>query len=146
MLIISFAWTTAALLATEEGRDVKTCTRRSWNDGYARLFKAGTKAQAWDRSPRFKGDQVAVISLTQDAYLESTSMAPDEDYRREGLEWMEKQGIMIPVTYKGRKLPMSPRQFWEQWKAADELVYVVRFQVMQRLAPVGVYLHGERTL
>ena len=138
MLIISFAWTTAALLAVDDGLDVKTCTRRSWNDDYARMFKAGTQVQGWDRSPRFKGQQVAVISLVQDAYPERTSMMPDEDYRREGLEWMEKQGILI------RKL--HPRDFWEQWKAADELVYVVRFQVLKRLAPVGAYLPGERVI
>jgi len=142
MLIISFAWTTAALLAVEDGQDVKTCTRRNWTDSYARLFKAGVKAQGWDRSPRSHGQQVAVISLTRDAYLEKTNMAPDEDYRKEGLEWMEKQGIMVPATYEGRKMPMHPRRFWEQWKAADELVYVVRFQVLQRLAPASVYIPG----
>ena len=138
MLVISFAWTTAALLATEDGADVKTCTRRSWNDRYARMFRAGVQVQGWDRGPRFGGRQVVVISLIRDAYLERTSLMPDKDYRAEGLEWMEKQGILI----RGK----HPRQFWEDWKAANELVYVVRFQVMQRLVPVGVYLHGERLL
>jgi len=52
----------------------------------------------------------------------------------EGLEWLEQQGILV----RGR----SPRQFWEEWKAADELVYVVRFQVLKRLAPLGAYLPG----
>ena len=138
MLIISFAWTTAALLATEEDRDIKTCTRRRWNDSYAGLFRAGVKVQGWDRSPRFGGQQVAVISMVQDAYPERTSYMPDKDYRAEGLEWMEKQGILI----RGK----SPRQFWEEWKAANEMVYVVRFQVMERLVPVSVYLPGERLL
>ena len=69
MLIISFAWTTAALLATwPDGSDAKTCTRRNWNDGYAKLFKAGTYIQGWDRSPRYGGHKVAIIMVTQDGF------------------------------------------------------------------------------
>lgn len=138
MLIVSFAWTTAALLATwPDGSDVKTCTRRNWSDKYARLFKAGMDVQGWDRGPRVGGWQVAVVRLIADPYLERTSSMPDRDYKAEGLEWMEKQGILI----RGK----SPRQFWDDWKLADELVYVVRFQLVRRLAPVEAYLLGERS-
>ena len=92
------------------------------------MFREGTQIQARDGSPRFQGRQVAVISLVRDAYLERTSQAPDSDYRAEGLEWLEQQGIKI----RG----MEPREFWDEWKAADELVYVVRFRVIKRLMPV----------
>ena len=118
MLIISFAWTTAALTSGN-----KTCTRRNWSDDYARMFRAGTKCQGWDRSPRIGGRQVAVISLTRDAYAQSTGSMTEADYEAEGLAWMEQTGKLI----RGK----TPRQFFEDWKAADELVYVVRFQLMQ---------------
>ncbi|MBW2053822.1 MAG: ASCH domain-containing protein [Deltaproteobacteria bacterium] len=46
MKIVSFAWTTEALLA---GR--KTVTRRCWNERYAGRFKSGDLVQAYDRNP-----------------------------------------------------------------------------------------------
>jgi len=133
VLIVSFAWTTAALLA-----GAKSCTRRSWNDDYARRFKAGAVVQGWDRLPRVGGQQVAIIRLTTDPYLQRTSQMTEMDYRAEGLEWMEQNGILIRGKY--------PRQFFDQWKAADELVYVVRFQLMKRLVPAELYLVGGSSL
>lgn len=59
MRIISFAWTTPALLA---GR--KTCTRRDWTYGYAANFALGEEVAAYDRSPRAFGQRVATIRLT----------------------------------------------------------------------------------
>ena len=117
MLIISFAWTTAALLA-----GAKSCTRRNWDDDYAWKFKAGMDVQGYDRGPRVGGRQVAIVRLIAAPYLERTGVMPERDYASEGLLWMEKKGIKI----RG----MEPREFWEKWKAADELVYVVRFQLM----------------
>lgn len=58
-MIISFAWTTQALLA---GR--KTVTRREWTDGHAAKFKPGDLVDAWDKLPRCKGSKkVAVIRI-----------------------------------------------------------------------------------
>ena len=48
---------------------------------------------------------------------------PAEDYENEGLAWMERQGMKIQGV--------SPREFWEHWKAADEVVYVVRFKKLE---------------
>lgn len=127
MLIVSFAWTTAALLATwPDGSDVKTCTRRNWNDEYARRFRAGIDCQGWDRGPRVGGQKVAEIRLTADAQPQRTSFMTEVDYKAEGLLWMEVKGI----TVRGQ----HPRVFFDQWRKADELVYVVRFRVVKRLA------------
>ena len=120
MLIISFAWTTDVLLSGN-----KSCTRRHWSEGYARQFRCGMECQGWDRGPRIGGRQVAVVRLMADPYLQRTSMMTEMDYAAEGLKWMEEQGM----TIRG----MEPREFWEQWKAADELVYVVRFQLVSRV-------------
>lgn len=127
MLIISFAWTTAALLT-----GAKTCTRRNWTERYAQLFKAGMVVQGWDRLPRAGGQKVAEVRMIAEPYPEWTGQMPERDYKAEGLEWMEKQGLRI----RG----LHPREFWEQWKAADELVSVVRFQLVKVLVPLALYL------
>ena len=117
MKIISFAWTTPALLA---GR--KTCTRRTWSDDYARRFKAGEIVAAYDRGPRNGGKQVAIIRLLQTPYQERVNEAPDPDYEAEGLQWMEEQGKLI------QGLP--PSVFWRQWQRDNPLVWVVRFELI----------------
>ena len=126
MLIINFAWTTSAILATwPDGTDVKTCTRRNWNDEYARRFRCGVIVQGWDRLPRAGGQKVAEVKLIADAYPQRTGFMTEADYKAEGLLWMEEKGIRIRGQH--------PRVFFDQWKAADELVYVIRFQVIKRL-------------
>ena len=112
---ISFSWTTAALLA-----GAKTCTRRSWNDAYAKRFHAGDLVAAYDKSPRAGGKQIATIRLTRDPYQEFVRDAPPEDYQREGLAWMEERGVLIQRA--------TPRQFWADWQAANTLEWVIRFE------------------
>ena len=125
MKIISFAWTTPALLA---GR--KTCTRRDWDERYAQSFKASEMVQAYDKSPRVGGKKVAVIKLVGTPIL--TDMMPADDYDAEGLKWMEEQEIMVPVTdvKSKRKLPMHPRRFWEAWLATRFPMWLVRFELV----------------
>jgi hypothetical protein len=120
MLIISFTWTTAAFIA-----GAKTCTRRHWNDAYAQRFHAGTIAQGWDRGPRNGGQLQSLLQLTTKPYKENTADMPEEDFEKEGLGWMERHQILI----KG----MTPREFWDSWKAAYETVYVVRFVKLPEL-------------
>jgi len=129
MLIISFSWTVQALLAGHKSR-----TRRNWNDGYAMQFKAGQEVQGWDRLPRAGGRPVALIVMSAEPYLEPTSQMTEADYEAEGLLWMEQQGIMI----RGKQ----PREFFEEWKMIDEVVYVVRFQLLKTLVPLALYLPG----
>jgi hypothetical protein len=113
-LIISFTWTTAAFVA-----GVKTCTRRSWDSDYAARFRVGTIVQGWDRGPRNGGHVKGLLQLTVKPYMENTRDMPEEDYEKEGLSWMEQHQVLI----RG----MTPREFWDSWKAAGEKVYVVRF-------------------
>ena len=44
----------------------------------------------------------------------------EEDYKREGLLWMEQNNVSI----HGKK----PRPFFEEWKEKDDLVWVVEFE------------------
>ncbi len=107
--IISFAWTTDALLT---GR--KRVTRRRWKDSYARRFKAGDLVEAYDRLPRFGGKRVATIRLTCDPYKERLADMPPEDLEAEGGLWKSKEDFV-------RALGGDP----------DETVWVVRFELVE---------------
>lgn len=118
-MIISFAWTTDALLA---GR--KTVTRRDWSREYAARFKAGSIHQAYNRGPRIGGHKVADILIIQQPYPERTCDIPDDDYEAEGFAYMEEQGILI----RG----MTPREFFEVRQMSREVLFVVRFKLFER--------------
>lgn len=114
-MIISFAWTTRALLAGE-----KTVTRRRWTPSHARKFRAGQLVDAWDKLPRVRGSKkVATIRLTRDPFLERTSKMTVASYHREGLPWLHEHGVDIPEAL-----------WFEHWRNADEEVYVVEFELM----------------
>ena len=80
--IISFAWTTDALLAGK-----KTVTRRDWDDKYAHRFKAGEVAAAYDKSPRFGGKKVAEVKLTREPFKQWLHEVTDADEALEGGLW-----------------------------------------------------------
>jgi len=78
MKIMSFAWTTDALL---EG--LKTVTRRFWIKPHV---KAGEFVQAFNKSPRFKGKRSAIIkvlSIRQEPLEDIT----DDELIKEGNLW-----------------------------------------------------------
>jgi uncharacterized protein YqfB (UPF0267 family) len=82
MKIISFTWTTKALL---EGK--KTVTRRDWNEKYAKSFYKGDVVQAYNKAPRLGGKRVAYIKLTSEPYLQWLHDVTDEDEKKEGGLW-----------------------------------------------------------
>jgi hypothetical protein len=85
MKIISFAWTTEALLA---GR--KTVTRRRWAERHRRSFHSGDLVQAYDKVPFQGGKRVAILRLTCDPYLERLADMPAADVAAEGGLWQDK--------------------------------------------------------
>ena len=118
MKIISFAWTTPALVHGQ-----KTVTRRNWDDGYAMSFHAGEAVAAYDRDPRHGGKHVAIIRLTRNPYRESTLEMPASDYRAEGFEWSQERGFKVHGE--------TPEEFWERWHTPPgEDLWVVRFQLV----------------
>lgn len=128
MKIISFAWTTPALMA---GR--KTVTRREWSEGYARRFHADEEVAAYDRNPRHGGRQVATIRLTRDPYRESTRSAPEEDYEGEGFAFLQEQGVKVDG--------LPPRVLWRAWHLYPQEMWVIRFEVVERRghAPLAIF-------
>lgn len=119
---ISFAWTTAALLA---GR--KEVTRREWKDRHAARFHAGDLVAAYNRNPRNGGHQVATIRLTQDPYQEPFALLPDSDWEGEGFAYLEEVGA------KHWQDGASPREIWDSWKNGDpnEAWWVIRFELVE---------------
>ncbi len=103
-MIISFAWTTPALLA-----GAKTMTRRDWTDAHAAKFHAGDLVDAYDKSPRAHGHKVATIRLTRDPYLERVrgSLTP-EVQRREGFDWLHAHGHAETVERILRSWDLDP--------------------------------------
>jgi len=129
MKIISFAKTTAALLA---GR--KTVTRRYWNPRHAESFKPGEIVQAWDKSPRYGGKKVAEIKIVA-VYKEMMKDAPEEDYVKEGFQYMCDNNIALYKIGKNEQLPNEA--YWRWWKTTKDerwiQPYVVRFEVVKIL-------------
>lgn len=117
MRIISFAWTTPALLARE-----KTVTRRDWKSSYAKTFHKGDLLQAWDRSPRFGGKKVGVIRLTHTPYRERLCDIPQGDWWNEGFAYLEKRGIKIDGS--------CPRTLWAMWHKSIDYRWVLRFEIV----------------
>ena len=128
MRIISFAWTTPALLA---GR--KSVTRRDWSDDYALRFHAGDDVAAYDRNPRHGGRQVATIRLTADPYRESTAKVPPEDYEGEGFAFLAEQGKKVDG--------LPPAVLWKAWHLYPQEMWVIRFEVVERRghAPLAIF-------
>lgn len=122
MRLISFAWTTPALLA---GR--KTVTRRDWNPEFARRFHKGDLVGAYNRSPRHGGEQVAIIRLTEEPCREWTSDAPPEDYEAEGFAYLQEAGKKVDG--------MEPRTLWRiwHWPSTARFLWVVRFELVEVL-------------
>lgn len=119
MKIISFGKTTPALLAGE-----KTVTRRDWAQKHARMFHAGEVVQAWSQTPRVPGaERVATIRLTEAPTLQWTRTLPAEDFAAEGFAYMEREGLLldgVPV-----------REVWANWQRWPQLLYVVRFELLE---------------
>jgi hypothetical protein len=117
MKIMSFAWTSPALLAEQKSR-----TRRKWTAGHAAQFKPGDKVQAWDRSPRFGGKPIAIIEILGIKYENIQSMT-DKDFELEGFAYFEKCGLRI----RGQ----IPRVAFEEWRKEGGFYYVIDFRVIE---------------
>ena len=118
MRIISFAWTTPALLA---GR--KTCIRREWDDKYAQGFHEGDLVAAYDKSPRYGGKRVATIRLRDNPYQQSTMKVPFSDWEKEGFAYLAEIGAKV----NGK----TPHEVWDHWLTHNQMVWVVRFELVR---------------
>lgn len=122
MPIISFSWTTPALIALR-----KTATRRNWNPDYAKRFKKGSIMAAYNKSPRIKGQRVGIIKLIDDPVFELLSLMPDSDFEAEGFAFLSQNPHLLPKT-------MPYDVFWEgfcAWRDSGGSMWIVRFEVLE---------------
>lgn len=135
--IISFGWTTPALLA-----GAKTCTRRDWKDRYARTFRPGEVCTAYDRNPRVHGKPVARIQIesVSDRRVPMIETLPS-DYAKEGFLWFdqhpEERAEALPKLMGGLGLERWPAvtmaELFENWVMSGQSLYVVRFKLLETL-------------
>ena len=124
--IISFAWTTPALLA---GR--KTCTRRNWDRSYALSFYEGESVQAWNTSPRnvrARPRQLAWIRLIATPCWEPLERMPDSDYEAEGFAFLAQQ-----PRRSGGPVGDASWESFQKWRDSGESMWVVRFKLKELL-------------
>jgi len=114
-MFISFAWTTDPFLA-----DAKDMTRRYWTIRHAMFFRKGMIVDAYDRLPHRKGKKIGEIKILKKPYPQPTGQMTEEDFKREGLEWMQKNNQKI----KGQ----DARAFFEEWKQKNDTVWVLEFE------------------
>jgi len=123
-LIISFAYTTPALLA---GR--KSVTRREWTVKHGELFRGGLMCQAWDRSPRYGGKHVGDIQLERDASESSLFSMTDDDYEAEGFAYLHEH----PEFWRKDGFGDFGRDKFDAWRLSGGHVWVVRFRLVRVL-------------
>lgn len=125
MKIISFAWTSPALIHGH-----KTVTRRDWDDDYARRFSPGELVAAFNRSPRHRGDKIATIRIVS-VTKERDADALDEDWEAEGFAWFCEHPEALP---KGNRLGYLDSVSWESfddWRQGGGWSWVCRFEVVE---------------
>lgn len=125
-MIISFAWTTPALLAHR-----KSVTRRQWVDFHAKRFKKGDHADAYDRLPRVGGKPVAIVQIREDPYEEPIMAMPWSDYEEEGFAYMHEHQDLIPESSRFRT---CSKEEFKEWMLSGGDYWVVRFDLVEVIA------------
>ena len=121
--IISFGWTAAAVKARR-----KSVTRRAWAVPYGESFREGEELQAWTQAPFVPGaHRFGTIRLVEKPAQRLTSWQLADEWEAEGFAYMEEQGLTLPVGTKR----LTPREFWDRWKLRAELLWVVRFEIVE---------------
>jgi hypothetical protein len=113
--IISVAWTAPAVRAR-----VKTCTRRSWPDSYAALFRKGDIVQLYDKTPRAGGKLICLAKLTADPVKIWTGPLPIGDWENEGFDYLTEHGFTC-----GK---LTPKELVDSWIANPDFMWVIRFE------------------
>lgn len=120
MKIISFAYTTPALLA-----GAKTVTRRAWNRDYALRFNPDEVVQAYDHSPRIGGKCVGLIRVVS-VKFEPIALMPDSDYEAEGFAYMAAHNLRLVCDGL-----IPTRDYFEWWRNTGESFWTVRFELVE---------------
>lgn len=122
-MILSFAHTTSALLA-----GAKTVTRREWTAVHAEHYRRGELVDAWDHLPRVKGaKRIGVIRVSRPPYRQPSHLTTPEDFHREGLAWMQRNGTIADVEMASR--------IWAGWHEHPVDLWVLEFELVSTICP-----------
>ena len=124
MMIISFAWTTQAII---QGK--KTETRRFWNYDYMERFWKSCQANdmrfiGYNKSPRFGGCPIALCRIKQKPYLQDLKFVTDADEKAEGGLWG------------------SADEYRKAMAGHDQIPYVIKFEVLAQ-APDNIAMTAD---
>lgn len=130
-MIISFGWTTPALLACRVHRGslldchcppafgVKGVTRRVWTTKHRERVRErldDVPFEAWNTVPRNTRANPHMVGTIVISSADLTNEYPDDDWEEEGFAWMQENGLTLPMPgSKSRKL-VTPEQIWETWR------------------------------
>lgn len=98
----------------------KAVTRRNWMTSTARKFQNDTYYMAWSRQRQFGGEPIGIGKITGDPFRQHTSMMVDDDYVREGFEFLDRK--------YGKKVLWDAFIRWEQ---SRQILTVVPFEVLE---------------
>ncbi len=134
MRIISFGWTSPAIVA-----HVKIKTRRQWKDTHAARFQRSNLIQAYNRSPLYHGERIAIIQLARTPYKEDINLMLDTDYEAEGFAYLHAHPELISPSGRKQFGDCSFDHF-RRWRDQGGNYWVVEFNYPKRLE-----LPGEET-
>lgn len=109
-MIISFAWTTLAVIANHYDPPGKTETRRDWSPKTIAQFQKliGNTVDAWDKSPRFFGKHFGTIVVRDVIAEEYSNTIPDEAWQKEGFDRLTAIG-------RGFSAKWFAEDTWRHW-------------------------------
>lgn len=131
-MIVSFAWTSAALLS-----GAKTVTRRDeWTATHATHFRVGQLVDAWDRLPRVRGaKRIGVVRVTKAAYRQRSSEIPPDAWHAEGFAWMQAYGTSDDAV--------RASGIWLGWREHPVDLWVLEFELVSTICPsCGAFVRG----
>lgn len=114
-MIISFAWTTLAVIANHYDPPGKTETRRDWSPKTIAQFQKliGHKVDAWDKSPRFFGKHFGTIVVRDVIPAECALNVPDSAWQAEGFDRLTSIG-------RGFSAKWFAEDTWKYWLVPEE--------------------------
>lgn len=120
-MIVSYAWTTAALVLGQ-----KTATRRDWSPRTVALVRRaidrGDTVAAYDKSARFGGREIAMLRPAS-VCSEVASDAPYADWAAEGFHVLQAIGQEF-------ERGCSALDVWAYWRCSGFSHSVFRFEVL----------------
>lgn len=96
-----------------------------------------TAISALNRRLEYHGEVIGRMLILQDAYKESVSQMPDDEYEHGGFKWLQDNPQYIPKVKMRETLRISskrafgPNTMWiwfRAWRQSGQVLWVLRFK------------------